>query len=473
MRSRTQTGWILITLALMGTPVLAAAAPSPRLERLDAAVAKLEAKGVSVGIDVRDMSGKSLLSHAPARPLVPASTMKLLTSACAFERLGPAWSTRTRFLALETPASDGILRGSLHVEAGGDPLLRGEDLWVAVEALRARTGLARIEGDLVVDTSLFAGPARPGSWPGKEVNDPYDAPQGAFAVGYSSTELIVRPGPKLGAPARIDLFPIRDVVPVRNRVKTGSNTRIRITIVPDEKGPGTLSVSGTIARTRRLYREWIRLADADEGGLSALEQVLRRAGIDLGGRTRIGALPEEEPVLLYEHPSRPLADLVRVVNKYSSNFGAEMLLRHLSSDTESEAKSTQRGLQTLAECAAEWNIPAKQRVLADGSGYSRSNRLSAAALVSVLLHASRQDTWFPEWLASLPRSGEDGSLRRRLRDLPGQVRAKTGSLSGVASLAGFATDAKGERFAFAIILNGPRGVVSGKDVDQLLELLVR
>ena len=252
---------------------------------------------------------------------------------------------------------------------------------------------------------------------------------------------------------------------------SSSRTRISIMIRADEEGPGTLVLSGTISESRRTYREWVRLGDANAAGRSALERLLEASGVVLEGGVAEGGLPSEELVTLHAHRSRPLAELVRVVNKHSSNFGAEMLLRHLALSGDVKTGSTEGGLEVLRRCATSWGLQPDGVVLADGSGYSRANRLSAESLVSTLLHAAHQPSWYPEWLSSLPRSGEDGSLRKRLSGLDGRLRAKTGSLSGVAALAGVGLDGEGEEFAFAVLLNGKRGSVGSADLDRLVGLL--
>jgi D-alanyl-D-alanine carboxypeptidase/D-alanyl-D-alanine-endopeptidase (penicillin-binding protein 4) len=234
-------------------------------------------------------------------------------------------------------------------------------------------------------------------------------------------------------------------------------------------GRAEVVVNGTIAAGSAPYRTWIHLGPPGLAVSNALTELLREAGIEVGGRARTGRAPAGA-VLLLEHESPGLGEIVAGVNKPSSNFGAEMLTRALDAYTGGPPGSTAGGTRRIAACLADWAVPADGLVLADGSGYGRENRLTAEALVGVLLAARRDPAWRAEFEASLARAGEDGSLRNRLSDLRGRVRAKTGTLNGVSALAGYAVDRQGREIAFAILVNGPGA--GPDDVDRVLRSLL-
>lgn len=452
----------------------------PRLARL---LAEPGIRAQRVGILAVDAgTGEVLAAVHPDRPLVPASTVKLVTLACALHRLGPSRRLETVFLARSRPGADGLLRGNLWIRGGGNPLLRAEDLWAALRELWA-LGVSRIEGDVVLDDRLFEPPGRPRSWPRRRVVDPYDAPQGAFSIAWDSVEVIVRPGPRPGAPAATRLFPLAHPCRVIARVRTGppgGKPRVRVRLW--EEGAGVLVLSGTIPAGAAPWRRWVHLGHPGEVAAAAVRELLERAEIALGGRVRRGGVPEgADLVELLVHESPPLADLAGAIAKHSSNYGAEMLTRLLAVEAGGvRPGTTDAGVAVLRACLDELAVPRRGVRLVDGSGFGRENRLTPRALVTLLRAAGEHPSWGPELLVALPRAGEDGSLRDRLAAWRGRVRAKTGTLRGVAALAGQADlpgpgRGGGRTILFAVLVNREDGAppVGAAVVDRLVDALLR
>lgn len=463
---------VALPLARAATPPAASAPPalpSP-LARLLATPPLAKAHIGIVAIDLT--TGELRVAHGADRSLMPASTMKVVTTACALDVLGPAWTTRTEILADGEPDASGRLAGPLYVRGGGDPLLRPEDLWSTLRQVAA-LGLVRVDGGIVIDDTLFAPETRPASWPKQRVGDPYDAAQSAFAFAWNAIEVVVRPGAAPGEPAIVTAHPLSDAVALVNEAKTG--TRSSLVVRHEENGatPATITVRGTIAAGGPPSREWVHMGDPVAAGLPAVRELAERAGIAVEGPLTRGRVTEHA-VLLAARPSEPLRELVAVVNKTSSNFGAEILLRWLDPALPLSPGSTAGGADAVRACFEAWGTPQDGTAIYDGSGYSRENRLTARALASILEHAWREASWGPELLVSLPRAHEDGSLRRRLRGLEGRVRAKTGTLRDVASLAGYAWTATGTPYAFAIIANGKDGAGASRAwTDDVLVALLR
>ncbi|MDQ7007997.1 MAG: D-alanyl-D-alanine carboxypeptidase/D-alanyl-D-alanine-endopeptidase [Acidobacteriota bacterium] len=411
---------------------------------------------------------RPVLAHRPDQPLRPASTMKLLTTACALERLGPTRRFETVFRADRRPDAEGRIEGSLYVVGGGDPLLRGEDMWVALRELAA-LGTREISGDLVVDGHLFGPPARPASWPPARRSQPYEADQQALALAWNSIEVIVLPGPAPGTPARIATFPLAAGVELAGRPRTGTSTSITAGYQPGEKGrAGRILVQGTVAAGGPPYRRWLHLGQPLMVAGRALSELLPAAGIHLHGGLRRGRAPDTAPVLL-RRTSPPLAEIVAATNKFSSNFAAEILLRLLAVRPGDPPATTRAGLKVLEGCLDRWGIDRSRLILADGSGLAPVDRLTPRSLVAVLQRAERAADWGPELLTSLPRAAEDGTLRRRLASYRGRLRAKTGSLTGVSTLAGKLVLEDGRRLLFAILVQRkPPRPAPAALVDELL-----
>lgn len=412
--------------------------------------------GPGVGIHARFLdTGEELAAHQADLPLIPASTMKLLTTACGLEKLGPAYRFRTRFLGERLPAADGRLQGALYVRGAGNPDWKPGELIEAVRGLLA-AGIRRIDGDLVADDTLFEAPGYPASWPTSLQPSPANAPQGALALAWNSTEVVVTSSGAPGDKAGVTLSPLPGALPLVNQARIGPSTTITAGLGTTPQGNPAVVVSGTIRAGDPPFRTWINLAHPTWAVLNALVSELQRAGIVLGGTPRLGKVPEGAVVLL-EQESPPLASLVAEINKPSNNFGAEVLLRALAAAAGKKPATIAAGTAETFNCLRQWKVPTAGLSIVDGSGYGRENRMTARALVEVLSAAFRQPGWGPELLVSLPRGGEDGSLRRRFHDLPRRVRAKTGTLNGVAALAGYAYTRTGRPLAFAILLNRQAG----------------
>ena len=462
--------WLCLLLLAPALPAQAPEPPAP-LRRVMDRWQLDEQEFALLAVDAA--SGAPLLAHHPDRPLRPASTLKLMTTACALEHLGPSHRFETLFRADHQPRADGRLSGSLYVVGGGDPLLRAEDLWVALREVAA-LGVKEITGDLILDDHLFGPPARPASWPPVASSNPYDAGQRALSLAWNSIEVIVRPGATAGAPARVSTFPLAAGVVLAGEPQTGAETDLEVRFVAGGKGrPGQVLVRGTIAAGAAPFRRWIRLGHPEEAIGAAIVELLGDVGIGFEGAVRTGS-PPPRTVILLRHRSRSLAEIVTATNKFSSNFAAEILLRQLAVRPGGPPATTRAGLAVLAGCLERWDVDPAALTLADGSGLAPADRLTARSLVQVLARARRSAAWGPELLASLPRAGEDGTLRRRLKAYRGRLRAKTGSLHGVASLAGQLVLRDGRQVLLAILVQREAGKTAPPAlVDDLLEALER
>ena len=181
-----------------------------------------------------------------------------------------------------------------------------------------------------------------------------------------------------------------------------------------------------------------------------------------------------QPLVLGNYQSQPLAQDVRVINKVSQNLHAELLLRLLGRE-KGTSGTIEGGMEVLRGFVTQAGISPDEYVFYDGSGLSRQNLVTPHAIVKLLEYASKQP-WGSEYMNSFPVAGMDGSLSERFRGAAalGRVNGKTGSLGHVKALSGYATTLKGERLAFSITANNQN--VPGKTVldaiDKIVNLLV-
>lgn len=446
-------------------------------EGLDRALARaLSApafRGVELSVLVveRD-SGARVFEHNATQALIPASNQKLLTAAAALQAFGAAHRFETRLVARGAIDPAGAVDG-LCVIGAGDPALTSEDWWRLAADLR-RAGLREVRGEICLDDSIFDAERWHPSW--KPVSArAYHAPISGLAANYGAFAVEIGPGLSAGDPARVDLDPPLNHFALRNRATTAARGASRLMVRRRVAALGeAVEVSGQIPRgrdSRVIYRSTGR-PTIYAGALFRAQ--LEANGITAGTGVRV-ARAANDARELHVHQGKAMADIVRLLLKYSNNQIAESLVKSLGVRRSGAPGSWETGLTSLRIELERRGLPLQGVRVTDGSGLSRDNRVSAALLVGLLLAIDRDFGSAPEILAALPIAGVDGTLKDRAGTVQGRVRAKTGRLDGVASLSGVALGQGGREFVFALIANGKAGndAAVSKAIDAFLGALVQ
>jgi D-alanyl-D-alanine carboxypeptidase/D-alanyl-D-alanine-endopeptidase (penicillin-binding protein 4) len=241
-----------------------------------------------------------------------------------------------------------------------------------------------------------------------------------------------------------------------------------VSALPDGSGERVL-VSGALRVNQDSRTYWRSVALPERYAAELLRSQLQAQGVTVAGSIRIGPLPEgAEPLLTFE--GEPLGLIVRDLNKYSNNFIAEQLTKALGAEFRGRPGTWSAGIDVIREHMQGAGVIGPETVIADGSGLSPRNRVSAATLARIVRHAALQFGSGPEFLASLPIGGRDGTLEDRNYAAGLAVRGKTGHLRNVSSLAGVVEGEQGRRRAFAIIVNGARA--DRLEVDAAIDEVV-
>lgn len=414
------------------------------------------AKAVT-GIHVRRLRDDRTLFAQNARKLFnPASNMKLLTTAAALRYLGPNYHFRTRVYH-DGDFKNGRIDGDLYVVGGGDPLLTTENLFGMVNDLAMR-GLREVRGDIVVDESFFDGVIEGPGWEQETSDFAYAAPIAALSVNFNSVELRVRPGESRRRPVRWEIWPPVSSVTVENNAKTrGAHSRSRLWVGTSktEDNGVVISLRGSmhLGESHRVYRR--RIHDPARFAGEAFKAVMQMRGIRVRGKLRVGVLPKSKVEHLSTHVSKPLAELVSTLNKYSNNFMAEMILKTTAAEIEGKPGTWQKGSQILTQLLSDVGVPEKSYVVKNGSGLNDVNRITPEQITFLLSRMYRQVELGPEFVSSLAVAGVSGTINERFENTPAshRLRAKTGTLSGVSALSGYVSDQSNEVIAFSIMMN--------------------
>ena len=468
-------------LVLAAVPVLVAAHPSGKAtslrRRLDAVLTDPALAGARIGCRVIEVeSGRVLYSYHAADPLIPASNMKLATTAAALELLGRDFRFVTRL---------GLVGKDLVVVGAGDPNVSGrfhdgritavfED-WA--DRLRSR-GITRIEGDLVGDDTLFDRQYRHPTWPASEFSSWYCAPVGALALNDSCVDVWVRPGGAPGRPALVSMEPPGPHHTLVNRAVTAAAGERPAITARRRPGSAIVEVEGRIPLGARPIRRYVAAHDPGRFFLEALKEVLRRKGIAVRGRCRLASAPVEAASMqVLATYTSSLERTVKVTNTRSQNLYAEMLFKLLGARLRGRPGTFGKGAAVVAEFLRRAGVGEADYVIADGSGLSRRNRLSAMHVTRLLRWMARRPAG-ETYRRSLATAGTDGGLRRRMTAAPyrGRVHAKTGTLTGVSALSGYVETLDGRLLAFSILFNDMRHCTAARAreiQDRVCRLLVR
>lgn len=390
------------------------------------------------------------------KKMIPASVTKLVTAAAALKAFPPGTKFKTSLWS-SAPIENGVMKGDLYLRGGGDPSFVSENLWYLVNAF-LRNDVKKIEGNIVVDDSLFDSVRYDSSRQKERVDRAYDAPTGAMSFNWNSINVFVRPGKTAGSPAQVFLDPENEYVRLSGKVETVSSsgkTNIMVDRDEDKKGVGDIiKVSGKIALGSKEVVVFKNITQPDMWAGYNLKSFLSQRKIEITGSVKTGTTPTAAQ-LLAEVDNKTVESILADMNKFSNNYVAEMLTKNIAA-VKSPPGSLVKGMKALNDYMESLKVPSAQYELYNPSGLTRDNKMSAYALWKVLGDMKSQFQFQPEFTTSLPIAGIDGTLKNRMKNTSGErwVRAKTGYLTGVISLAGYAGRRDGTVLPFVYIYNG-------------------
>lgn len=408
--------------------------------------------GAEVGALVVDGgSGAEVFARHADRPMIAASNVKVLTALAALETFGPTHRFVTEVRADRRPDANGSV-GRLVVVGGGDPSLTSEQMWRLAADL-ARSGLRRIEGELILDASAFDDQLWHPGW-GSTSARAYHSPVAGLSVNYGSFTVEVAPGSTTGAAPRLTLDPAVPYFTVVNQARTvpGAGAKLAVDRVSTAAGD-RVSVTGTIGSDSSPQQVFRSVTNPVEYAGHVLAQQLTANGI-ASGTVRSGrAAPQDIEILRFS--GKPMSEVVQLFMKYSNNNIAESMVKSMGRRAPpGGAGSWAVGVPEMRQTLLDLGIPGDGFSLVDGSGLSRENRVSPRTFVAAINSGAKSFRYGPEFLAALPIANRDGTLERRATATRDQVRAKTGLLNGATALSGIALSRSGRRLIFSIIANG-------------------
>ena len=372
------------------------------------------------------------------KPMNPASAVKTITTFAALESLGPAFTWQTELYALG-PIENGVLRGDLLVKGGGDPFLVEDQLRGMLKSLQ-RAGVERIQGNLVLDGSYFDPSVTGDELIDNQAGRAYNTRPSAVIANFQAMTFYFYPHPN-GQDVIIHSDPRLPNVKITNRLRLvnrscgGYQRGISYNLNPED--PTEVIFDGSFPSRCSRYQMVREVLNAPDYTFGLFTTLWNELGGTLEGGLRVGAVPDDlEPIVVWN--SVPLGDVIKSINKYSNNVMTRHLLLTLGAEVLGPPATVDKGIEAMKNYLELKSLDSTQLSLDNGAGLSRDTRVTTD-LMTGLLQSAWASPYMPEFVASLPINGLDGTMRNRVRGttMSGRMHVKTGSLDEVAAVAGF------------------------------------
>jgi D-alanyl-D-alanine carboxypeptidase/D-alanyl-D-alanine-endopeptidase (penicillin-binding protein 4) len=478
--------------------------PPPLAQQIEQLLSSSSISIGFLGIEVYSIDRKQIVFERNAGHLfVPASNTKIFTTATALAKLPADFRYHTTLESSGRIDKYGRLNGDLILVGRGDPNLSNRPLPYDPQAPRSgpplsaienlvnqlvARGVTMIEGDIVGDDSFYVNEPYGDSWGWDDLIWSYGAAVSALTLNDNVFSISISPGEAIGDRAFLTMDPFYPAIKLRNDLVTttaGSERRIHI-----ERSPGSplLHLWGTIPLDAKPYQESIAVGEPARFAAESLCDSLRSKGVHVYGEVRVrhlelwdlsptlGPRSPENPQrpALAEIVSHPLREDLKIIAKVSQNLHAEMLLRQVGAQLKGEG-SVRAGLQVEREFLKEAGVDDQQFFFGDGSGMDPHNLVAPHAVVQLLNYLWSQP-YRETFIDLLPVGGIDGTLSSRFKgtSLVEKVFAKTGTLTHVNALSGYATSPRGEHFIFSILTNNHQqeSKVATATMDKILETIL-
>lgn len=487
--ARGRFGRALAALGLAAALAFAGPADARKLQRrarvnvttelpatVTAALARAHVPLNSVSVVIERIGSRNpVVAVNAGKPMMPASTMKLVTTYAGLSMLGADYRWRTRAYADGNVDANGVLHGSLYIQGTGDPKLVPEELIDLVDRLR-EAGITGIDGALVLDKRFFDPSTRDLPPFDDDVNAPYNVGPDPLLYAFKSLSFTLTPSGD--GSIGIDVLPPLAQLRIDNALHPGTGScagaqAATPNVTPQHDGTVDALFSGDYPL--RCGTRTVNVAVLDHsaffsGGFLAL---WRQRGGTFTGATHEGPVPAGAR-LVATHHGPVLADIVRDINKFSNNVMARNLFLTIGAVADNPPATPAKSAEAIERFLRSHGLAMPELSLANGSGLSRDEHVSALSLAD-LLQAANASPVGQVFVTSLPIAGVDGTMRNRLRDdaVLGRASIKTGTLRDVRAIAGYVAAANGETYVVVSLINDDHAPAARAAHDALLEWVYR
>ncbi|MDH2927199.1 serine-type D-Ala-D-Ala carboxypeptidase [Lonepinella koalarum] len=439
--------WLLVSL-IFSTPVFS---------QIDIPmIAQQLPQGASLGFVAKNLHNNQIITGYNASTfMLPASTQKVFTALAAKLTLGDQFQFETSLLT-NGKIQNNTLNGDLIIKFTGDPDLTSGQLYTLLAQLK-KQNIQKITGNLILDTSIFASHDRGSGWIWNDLTMCFNSPPAAANIDNNCFYVDLDANQSIGENVKFNV-PSQFPILVFGQVQVVSNAESGYcqldAVVHDNN---RYQIKGCITRQSKPFGLSFAVQDPDAYAAAIVQRQLNRLGIQFNGNVQIPRQPQKG-TLLAQHFSKSLPDLLKKMMKKSDNQIADALFRTIAYQYYKRPATFQLGAMALKNILAKQaGIKFGNSIVADGSGLSRHNLIAPETMLQALEYIEKNEDKL-HLLGAFPIAGMDGTISGRgsliQPPLVKNVIAKTGSLKGVYNLAGFMTNARGERVAFVQFING-------------------
>jgi D-alanyl-D-alanine carboxypeptidase/D-alanyl-D-alanine-endopeptidase (penicillin-binding protein 4) len=455
-----------------------------------------------IGMEVKSVkTGESLFHLNENKNFLPASNLKLVTTAAALGTLGPDFRYATQ-LVTDGKIHRGVLKGDLIIRGSGDPTFGSPSIFPEKDPASIfdewadtleKLGIEKIDGAIIADPNYFTDDMYPEGWAVEDMPFYFATASGGLSFADNSVSVSVTPGLHSGAKAIYEISPETEFFSVDNNALTrepkmgtrsqGKDSSLISAYLPSNtikvtrsQGENSVSIAGTIDRGATGVHEQLSVENPALYTATVFREMLEYRGFTITGGTMAAEELEEKidygnAQTLIQYTSPPISEIVKVVNKKSQNFYSEQLIRTIGKEMLGRG-NWESGIIAVKKYLSSLGLDADRLTIFDGSGLSRMDLISPEDIVDLLRAMQRQQKLFPAFDSSLPVMGVDGTLSDRLRQsgAMGNVHAKTGFLTGVRCLSGYVKTKDDEMLAFSILVNNY--TVPTREINDLQDELI-
>ena len=420
-------------------------------------------KKSNIGIEIYNLTDKKPVYSLNSDKLFSiASVNKLFVTAAALKYLGQDYRFKT-IVYSNLPDSSGVINGDLYIKGGGDPLFVSENMWFLVNKL-VNMGVKEIKGDIILDDTSF--PPADVYEDNGDSDRAYSAKLSSLSVNFNSIAV--------SATAGKSPFVVLD--PQTNMLQLVDNTKrsSKKTNIEMRREGSKIIINGNLNlsdyENKIVYRN---IEDPSLYFAEVLKLHLKWRGITNKGSIVRGKA-DTGKTKVFEIESRRLNDILTEMNKFSNNYIAEQLIRAIADKKFGKASDVDKAINLVSNYLKEMGLDKNSFEIVNGSGFSRMNRIKPTEMIKFLDHVYRDFGIAPEFVNSLSIAGVDGTIRRTHKTdfLTGNMRAKTGTLTGVRSLAGYLSY-KDKIYAFIIAANDPNAYSLMNWESRILEDVIK
>ncbi|EJO57048.1 D-alanyl-D-alanine carboxypeptidase/D-alanyl-D-alanine-endopeptidase [Burkholderia multivorans CF2] len=432
--------------------------------------AKVPASAMSVVVE-RVGDPQPLIAWNANRPMLPASTMKLVTTFAGLSILGPEFRWRTTAYADGPVDPDGTLQGNLYIKGTGDPKLVPEELIDLVDKIR-KAGIKRVAGGLVLDKSYFAASTRDLPSFDDDVSAPYNVGPDPLLYAFKAISFTVTPGED--GKVAVDVLPPLANLSIDNQLYEGSGSCASAAAAARP----TLNADGAML-TASFAGDYPLRCGARTTNLAILDHTTffargflalwQQDGGTIAGPVAEGKVPSAaRPIAVHHGPV--LGSVVYDINKFSNNVMARNLFLTIGAVAGKPPATPEQSSRVIRAFLQKNGIAMPDLVLDNGSGLSRDEHVSALSLAA-LLQAANASPVAQAFVDSLPIAGIDGTMKNRLTNagVLGNAHIKTGTLRDVRAIAGYVAGADGQSYVVVSFINDDHAEAARAAHDTLLE----